>query len=61
MFKAWSLTRGPLALASVLLAALTFVCAGEARQRGPIVLEGDDLTRVVPTESPFSVIEGVKA
>src|ERR1043165_5536647 len=43
------LTRRPLILSLVALASLVFVGGSAARQRGPVVLEGDDLTRVVPT------------
>jgi hypothetical protein len=46
MLKGWGRTRGPLILS---LAALMLAGATSARQRGPVVLEGDDLTRVVPT------------
>lgn len=49
MLKAWSLTRGTLILTLAALAAFTFAGATSARQRGPVVLEGDELTRVVPT------------
>jgi hypothetical protein len=49
MLKAWSLTRGPLALALAAVAALALAGVTSARQRGPVVLEGDELTRVVPT------------
>src|SRR3954471_7421750 len=49
MLKVWKLTRGPLVLTLAALAALTLAGAAAARQRGPVVLEGDDLTRVVPT------------
>jgi hypothetical protein len=49
MLKVWSLTRWPFVLSLAACAALAFVCAAGAQQRGPVVLEGDDLTRVVPT------------
>jgi hypothetical protein len=49
MLKIWRRTRRPLALSLVALAALALAGAASARQRGPVVLEGDDLTRVVPT------------
>jgi hypothetical protein len=38
-----------LVLALAALSALALAGAVSARQRGPVVLEGDDLTRVVPT------------
>jgi hypothetical protein len=41
--------RVPLVLAVAALSALALAGAVSARQRGPLVLEGDDLTRVVPT------------
>src|SRR3954470_17141441 len=53
MLKAWSLMRGPLILALAAMAALVLAGATSARQRGPVVLEGDDLTRVVPTSFYF--------
>ncbi len=49
MLKAWSLTRRPLILTLAAFAVLALAGAASARQRGPVVLEGDDLTRVVPT------------
>ena len=49
MSKVWRRTRGPLVLALAALSALALAGAVSARQRGPVVLEGDDLTRVVPT------------
>lgn len=49
MLKGWALMRGPLILSLVALAAMALAGATSARQRGPVVLEGDDLTRVVPT------------
>jgi hypothetical protein len=49
MSKVWRRTRGPLVLAVAAFAALALAGSGAARQRGPVVLEGDDLTRVVPT------------
>lgn len=49
MSKVWRRTRVPLILTITALAALALAGASSARQRGPVVLEGDDLTRVVPT------------
>ena len=49
MLKGWRLMRGPLMLSLVAFAALALAGASSARRRGPVVLEGDDLTRVVPT------------
>src|SRR5215213_2025046 len=47
MLKVWRRTRRPMVLALSVFGALAG--AGAARQRGPVVLEGDELTRVVPT------------
>lgn len=49
MSKVRRRTRVPLILTITALAALALAGASSARQRGPVVLEGDDLTRVVPT------------
>jgi hypothetical protein len=49
MSKVWRRTRVPLVLALAAVSALALAGAVSARQRGPVVLEGDDLTRVVPT------------
>lgn len=49
MSKVWRRTRVPSALALAVFAALALAGASSARQRGPLVLEGDELTRVVPT------------
>ena len=49
MLKGWRLTRGSLILSLTAFAALAIAGAAQARQRGPVVLEGDELTRVVPT------------
>ncbi len=49
MLKGWGWTTRPLILSLAALAALVLAGATSARQRGPVVLEGDDLTRVVPT------------
>ena len=49
MSKVWRRTRVPVVLALAALSALALAGASSARQRGPLVLEGDELTRVVPT------------
>ena len=49
MLKVWRRTRRPLVLSLAALAAITFVGASSAQRGGATVLEGDDLTRVVPT------------
>lgn len=49
MSNVWRRTRVPLVLALAAVSALALAGAVSARQRGPVVLEGDDLTRVVPT------------
>ena len=55
MLKVRRRTRVPLALALAAVSALSALSvlplagAVSARQRGPVVLEGDELTRVVPT------------
>jgi hypothetical protein len=48
MFKVWRRTGAALILSLAAFAALTFACAAQAQRRA-VVLEGDDLTRVVPT------------
>jgi hypothetical protein len=50
MFKVWRRTSAALIFALAAFAALTLTGASSAQRRGgPVVLEGDDLTRVVPT------------
>jgi hypothetical protein len=53
MLKGWSLKRASLILSFAVFAAPVLTGATAARQRGPVVLEGDDLTRVVPTSFYF--------
>lgn len=49
MSKVWRRTRVPMVLALAALSALALAGAVSARQRVPLVLEGEELTRVVPT------------
>src|SRR5215212_11197787 len=52
MSKIWGRTRSPLILSLAALMALSLVGAASAQRRA-VVLEGDDLTRVVPTSFYF--------
>jgi hypothetical protein len=53
MSKIWGRTRSPLILSLAALMALALVGAVSAQRRQAVVLEGDDLTRVVPTSFYF--------